>query len=139
VELLAACIRIPGLVQDWLCFAASTIRGANLPITVEEVVSLGRVARAGLFHPLTKTDRAAVTGALEKTDILPLRHRLITELSGGQQQRVFIAKALAAGPAILILDEPTVGIDINRKTRSTNCCPTQPWRGPNARYGLARH
>ena len=83
----------------------------RFPITVEEVVALGRVNTKKLFSRLETKDQQIVTKALETVELLPFRKRLITDLSGGQQQRAFIAKALAGEPKILLLDEPTVGID----------------------------
>lgn len=89
----------------------------NFPVTVEEVVTMGRYGRLGLFHKITKDDKAKVDEALEQVEMLQYRNRQIGDLSSGQQQRVFIARALVGQPEIIFLDEPTVGIEKDIKEK----------------------
>ena len=81
------------------------------PATVREVVTSGLYNRKMMFRRLTRADRQKADDALYAMRIEDLADRRIGQLSGGQQQRVFLARAMINNPELLILDEPTVGID----------------------------
>lgn len=86
--------------------------GIDAPATVREVVAAGRLPAGGLIGPLRRRDRELVDQAVERVGLTALADRPLQRLSGGQQQRAFIAKALAAEPSLLVLDEPTTGVDV---------------------------
>jgi zinc transport system ATP-binding protein len=89
-----------------------TQAGIDAPVTVRELVTTGRASRARLIGPLSAADRMSVQEAIDRVGLSPSADRRLTTLSGGQQQRAFIAKALAADPELLVLDEPTTGVDV---------------------------
>ncbi|MCU9613895.1 metal ABC transporter ATP-binding protein [Caldibacillus lycopersici] len=86
----------------------------GFPATVYEVVRSGLTKKTGMFRFYPKDSKEKVLAALRSVDMEEYIDRNIGELSGGQQQRVFIARAIISNPEVLILDEPTVGVDIQR-------------------------
>jgi len=89
----------------------------GFPATVFEVVSMGLTAKVGYFKFMKKRDKEKVLTAIEQVGMEEYAYQNIGNLSGGQQQRVFIARALVSDPELLILDEPTVGIDYQNVER----------------------
>jgi len=87
-----------------------------MPFTVMDVVIMGRYGRLGMVRRPTSKDRAVAVEALKHVDLLDQASASYRDLSGGQKQRALIARALAAEPDMLILDEPTNGMDLASRT-----------------------
>jgi zinc transport system ATP-binding protein len=87
--------------------------GTDAPVTVRELVAAGRLATGGLLGPLRTRDRALVADAIAEVGLEAEAEAPLARLSGGQQQRAFIAKALAGEPSLIVLDEPTTGVDVD--------------------------
>jgi len=89
----------------------------NFPISVHQAVTLGLAGKTGMLKPYARPDLAFVDQLLERVGLFDLRDQAVSQISGGQLQRVLIARALASRPKLLLLDEPTTGIDRSGQQR----------------------
>jgi len=85
----------------------------TLPLRVQDVVAMGRYAELGLLRPMRSVDRQAVRTAMARTGADVVATTPIRDLSGGQQQRAHLAQVITREAKVLLLDEPTAGLDIN--------------------------
>lgn len=103
----------PRRVRSRIAFVPQSTKVNDLlPVTVREVVAMGRYASLGMMGRFGPEDRAALDEALDRLGLNPLAARHLRELSGGQRQRVFVAQGLVQEHDMLLLDEPTTGLDI---------------------------
>ncbi len=89
----------------------------QFPASVEDIALTGRLQSENTGITYSKKDKDIAHDALERVGITSLKHRSMGSLSGGERQRTYIARALASEPRLLLLDEPTAGVDVHAGTR----------------------
>lgn len=104
----------------------------DLSFTAREVALMGRAPHLGLWALEGPRDLERAAAALSETDVLDLADRPVAQLSGGERQRVFLARAFAQDAALLILDEPTAGLDLAHQVLLVNALRTRARTGGGA-------
>ncbi len=106
------CGNQPGVNRSAIGYVPQSIRADyNFPIKTSDVVMMGRLANLGLFRFPGEKDRIAVRNVSDRLGITDLADRHFGSLSGGERQKALIGRALVGNPELLLLDEPTTGID----------------------------
>lgn len=101
----------------------------TLPLRVSDVVAMGRFAHLGLLKRAAPADREIVMNSMQRTGVAEYSNKPIRDLSGGQQQRTHLAQVLARQAEILLLDEPTAGLDINGRKAVADLITSERARG----------
>lgn len=105
----------PRALARHMAYAPQQIN-VELPITVEQTVSMGRIPHRGWLMPFNKEDKKVVAQSIELVGLTHLAHQRIDELSGGELQRAILGRVLAQSSRLLLLDEPTSYLDLKYQT-----------------------
>lgn len=121
-------VRREGTVRPAFVLQRSAVP-ESMPLTAGQAVAMGCWGSYGWLRPLGAQGRAAVAEALERVGLADLAHRQLGELSGGQRQRVLLAQGIAQGAKLLLLDEPTAGVDGESQERIRRIVQAELSRG----------
>jgi ABC-type Mn2+/Zn2+ transport system ATPase subunit len=120
----------PGRSPTRLAYVSQFHSGAHiLPIRTVDVVRMARFAHLGLVRPMTSADHDLVAWAMESMGVSELGRAPLRDLSGGQRQRVYLAQALARRASLIVLDEPTAGLDAGGRERYLDAFASELHRG----------
>ena len=101
----------------------------TLPLRARDIVAMGRFAHLGLFRRATSADRTIVDEAMHRTGAAEFAEQPLRDLSGGQQQRTHLAQVLSRQAEVLLLDEPTAGLDLSGKHAIADIIAAERARG----------
>ena len=118
-----------GLPQRVAYLPQHPVSSHTLPLRARDIVGMGRYARLGLFRRPSVADHEAVAGAMHRTGTDEFQEMPLRELSGGQQQRTHLAQVLAREADVLLLDEPTAGLDLSGKSAIADIIAQERARG----------